>query len=145
MAQSRNIIQVKNRFIYGISENISTDDEGVRLITKAYLLNLYPAKFSDRIDKIMQNLTYHFENIGDRIEINVFYDHEIEFYKTLLFIDIADSENGKKEMMRIIEQLTFMNYLTLVRTNNMTENIYEEYKFAINEQVITQALEKSRR
>lgn len=136
--------RVTYHFIGTNSKEIGTDNDGVKIVPKAYLLNLLPVSFSDRIDKVMKNLARYAGKIGETFVVDFSKPNDIEFYKTLLFVDSVDTERAQAELMEIFELLTEMDYLTVAQNSSTLSNIDVEYKFAVNGWLAIQDLETKR-
>lgn len=88
--------KLKYYFIYDEDESVVHKIDDAKVINMANYINEYPANFNDRIDKILLNLSYRYNDYGTRIQLNqvvnhLFYcntrDHSLEIESYFYFLD----------------------------------------------------------
>lgn len=122
-------------------EWISLEDSKTHLIYLPTLHTIYPEKFSERVDKVLLNVSDHCRKFSDTI----IYSNDISLkIKNICFVIENDAEQASKEAKEILEILSKLNYLdepSIIRT---TLSLYTmEYKITPDGRLRIQELQQN--
>ncbi len=77
-------------------------------INIAYYIDGYPANVSEKIDRVMMNLSVKLPDIGDRLKI-IPYDYRLFF---------CDTDNQKEELATMIQYLSERGFIVVYKDQN---------------------------
>ncbi len=91
------------------------------VITVKQLLDLYPRNISERIDMILENLTYLNKYVGGKIYLKYLEDSEKK--KLILFITNSSQYNANQEEESILKMLQNLGLITQGRERDLSDYV----------------------